>query len=546
MPTCKNCQNAFEITQSDLDFYAKLSYGPGLEVPPPTLCPNCRLQRRLTYRNEPHLYKNICALCKKPTISLHSPDSGYKIFCQDCWWSDKWDPHAYAQDFDFNKTFFEQYSEMQKAIPRISLMNKAPENSEFCNYAGYNKNCYLAVGGSWYSEDCYYGRHYNHCRNCCDCESLKMSELCYESVWGSNLYNCVHCFGSYNSGYCYFSVNLRGCNNCIFCSNLRNKTYYIYNKPATKEEFEKLIKQLLDPNNFLSAVTNYKRFKSQAIYPPSYQTNCENCTGDYLENCKNVQHGSNVFDGEDCKYVVQAEGVKDVMDCSSIGYDHPQLFYETINTGTGGFNGKFTFNSWECTNVTYGDTVMNSQDCFGCVSMHNKKFCILNKQYSEEDYKKMRDRIILHMRHTKEYGEFFPIQLSPFGYNETSSQDYFPLTREQAFKKGYKWHDDSALEKSAANSADSQSGAAPTENHCQECGKLFRLTPHELIFYKKINIPSPRKCFFCRHRERFFTRNLPNLFDRTCANCGTKIQTAFAPDRTEKIYCEKCYTGTLI
>ena len=29
---------------------------------------------------------------------------------------------------------------------------------------------------------------------------------------------------------------------------------------------------------------------------------------------------------------------------------------------------------------------------------------------------------------TGEWGEFFPSSLSPFGYNETVAQEYFPLT----------------------------------------------------------------------------------------------------------------------
>ena len=37
------------------------------------------------------------------------------------------------------------------------------------------------------------------------------------------------------------------------------------------------------------------------------------------------------------------------------------------------------------------------------------------------------------------YGEFFPSELSPFCYNETIAQEYFPLTKEEATEQGYKW-----------------------------------------------------------------------------------------------------------
>ena len=32
-----------------------------------------------------------------------------------------------------------------------------------------------------------------------------------------------------------------------------------------------------------------------------------------------------------------------------------------------------------------------------------------------------------------EWGEFFPSSISPFGYNETVAQDYYPMTREEVF-----------------------------------------------------------------------------------------------------------------
>ena len=39
------------------------------------------------------------------------------------------------------------------------------------------------------------------------------------------------------------------------------------------------------------------------------------------------------------------------------------------------------------------------------------------------------------------YGEFFPAEISPFCYNETQAQDYFPTTKKKALKMGYRWRD---------------------------------------------------------------------------------------------------------
>ena len=42
------------------------------------------------------------------------------------------------------------------------------------------------------------------------------------------------------------------------------------------------------------------------------------------------------------------------------------------------------------------------------------------------------------------YGEFFPSELSPFCYNETIAQEYFPLTKEEVLKQGYRWKEPEA------------------------------------------------------------------------------------------------------
>ena len=45
------------------------------------------------------------------------------------------------------------------------------------------------------------------------------------------------------------------------------------------------------------------------------------------------------------------------------------------------------------------------------------------------------------MKADGEWGEFFSPSLSPFGYNETIAHEYFPMTKNQASERGYKWQD---------------------------------------------------------------------------------------------------------
>ena len=57
--SCQNCQKDFTIEPDDFAFYEKM------KVPAPTFCPECRLQRRLAWRNEKSFYERTCGLCEK-------------------------------------------------------------------------------------------------------------------------------------------------------------------------------------------------------------------------------------------------------------------------------------------------------------------------------------------------------------------------------------------------------------------------------------------------------------------------------------------------
>ena len=108
---CQNCKKEFTIESDDFNFYEKI------KVPPPTFCPECRLIRRLIWRNERILNRKTCRLCKANILSMYSKDSKINEYCQDCWWSDKWDPAEYGQDYNFQKTFFEQFKDLSEKVP---------------------------------------------------------------------------------------------------------------------------------------------------------------------------------------------------------------------------------------------------------------------------------------------------------------------------------------------------------------------------------------------------------------------------------------------
>jgi hypothetical protein len=179
------------------------------------------------------------------------------------------------------------------------------------------------------------------------------------------------------------------------------------------------------------------------------------------------------------------------------------------------------------------------------------KYCILNKQYTKEEYESLVSRIIEHMRQTREWGEFFPAGISPFAYNETTAQVYFPLTREEAQARGFGWREetDDAAQVSRvipAQSLPAGIDAVPDDVlqwavHCEATGRPFRIVKKELEFYRSHRLPVPHFHPDERHRRRMMLRNPRKLWTRPCMKCGKGMETTYAPERPEVVYCEECY-----
>jgi len=97
--TCQNCKQDFVIEPEDFVFYEKM------QVPPPTFCPDCRMQRRMSFRNERTLYRATCGLCGAAMLSMYAPDAPFPVYCRECWFSDKWDLAQYGMDYDWKNRF---------------------------------------------------------------------------------------------------------------------------------------------------------------------------------------------------------------------------------------------------------------------------------------------------------------------------------------------------------------------------------------------------------------------------------------------------------
>lgn len=553
--SCVQCSAVFEITQDDLALLAKLAPvfgGRKFEIPPPTLCPNCRQQRRLLWRNERSLYRRTCDLCGKSMISVYSEDKPFTVYCTDCWWSDRWDAFAFGREFDFSRPFFEQFKELKRSVPHVSLIFMSNENAEYTNFSSSNKDSYLLFASD-YNEGCLYGTEVIKSIGCVDTLDCFESQYCYEVIDTEKSHHLSFSKDCSNCADSFFLSDCRGCMDCFLCTNQRNKRYCVRNSEVSKEEYAKEKKELLrrlQAGEITSLQEEFSALDRRSIHRAASHTNCEQVSGDYLKNSRNLHRCFDVSYGQDSAHVFTAFQVKDLMDVCHV--TEAELSYESMSIGFGTHHSLWSHASWPASHDTlYCDMVKSSGHCFGCNGLKHAQYCVFNKQYTKEEYERMVAKIIDHMRTTGEFGEFFPESLAPFAYNETTAQEYYPLSGAEARKRGFTWRE--AKEEKLQVSKTISSSKLPSSIDdvpddilswaitCEATGRPFRLVKQELDFYREHRLPVPHFHPDERHRRRMMQRNPRKLWNRTCGKCGKGIETTYAPERPEIVYCENCY-----
>ena len=567
--TCQNCTKDFIIESDDFGFYEKM------KLPPPTFCPECRLQRRIATFNVRNLYNRECNNCGGKTVSIFNPSSSYIVWCFSCYFSDKFDPSMYGIEYDFSSDFFSQYEKLRRNIPLLCL-EQSGNNSGGCEYANYtygSKNIYLSHNVAK-SEDVYYSVFVNRDnRMCFDSLSFREDELCYEVVDSNHNYDCSYLTRSDSCISSKFLFNCVNCQNCFMSSNQRNQNYIFRNKKLSKDEYNKaILKENLNSYDAWENLKNeYQKLRENTIVRFSKMVNSVDCTGDIIENSKNCLSSFYLWGSENVKYVAYSvNAVKDSYDMLDSG--RGERMYESICSGRGNYEIGFSSRTFGTTYSYYSEGCIDCKNCFGCIGLRKKEYYILNKQYTKEEYEELLPEVIKHMNEMPyvdkngiiyKYGEFFPIELSTFAYNETMAYEQFPLSKEEILKKNYQWFDELernhkyTLEASELNNniLDVDESILKEIIHCEhngtcshQCTNAFRILPEELKFYKRMNLPIPRICSNCRYFIRL-RRTLPwKLWHRFCMKegCTNEFETSYAPDRPEIVYCEKCYQNEVI
>lgn len=540
---CEVSGSKFMLTDHDIAFYEKM----GVRLP--RLSPDERRRRRMAWATFRALHRRECDRTGRSILSMYRAHAKHPVYHSEQWWSDSWDGCEYGRDFDFSRTFFGQFDDLFCQVPALHQSVILSDNCEYINMAGNCRNCYLSFYVD-YCEDCFYLQDANRNRSCMDCLGLKDSELCYECVDCLKCYQLLfsqRCVGCYESA---FLTDCRSCHHCIGCSNLVNKSYCIDNRSCSPEEFDKLQSAI----GSSEGVENLrKRAAELSITHPKkcyFGHSSENSSGDTIHHVRNSIKCFNCHELENVKFGDYVFQLNNSMDVTIYG-ENSEWLYNCLKTGDQCSNNICCLCCWSgSSDNAYCHLVIGCRDCVGCSGLRHKANCILNKPYSRHEYEKLRVRIISHMCETGEWGQFFPIEMSPFAYNESIAQDYYPLTRDEALDRGYLWRDNNCEPSPKSNqtsgrSSDLKDAVLDRVFSCAATNKPFKVIKAELELYRRLGLPLPALCPEERHHRRFRLRNPTKLWPRTCGCCKTPIESTYSPDRPEKILCESCYQSAM-
>jgi len=540
---CEKCQRDFVILADDVPFYEKM------DLPLPVMCPVCRRKYLLAFWVFGRFRIAKSALSGKTIITVIPESVPFPIYDRAEFVSDAWDPLTYGKDYDALRPFIEQFVELQSVVPRPHNTGIKNVNCDWTDDMWESKDAYLTRSGL-HLEFVNYGYRVLGCKNSVDitmCWYLERS------------YDCLYCFKSYNLNYSFnsrdcmdsfFLYDCRNCQDCFMSWNLRNKKYCILNQLYSKEEYEKKIKEYnLKSRAEIEKLKKefWQHIKQDAVHRQDYNLQAVQSSGNFLNNDKNCHECYFIEDSENsrycfrglCKETIDSVGVFDGEKCTlevQTGYDYNNLCCLYTNS---------------CRYSSYLDSCEEAEYCFGCVGLRKKKYCILNKQYTKEDYENLVEKIKGDMKKRGEWGKFFPLSSAYCGYNLSLAHMMFPMTKDEALKFGAKWEE--TIEpryENIANADDLPDTIDQVSDDiikqrilCPETKLSYNITQQELSFYREHGIPLPQRHFDWRTLERFKPFSfMVKPQTGTCCFCKKEIEHYYSPElKFQKIACLECY-----
>lgn len=548
--------------QSFTTYPAELEGYLALGLPEPELCAEERIRRLLSFRSGGRFFGRQCDLTARQIYSVYAADTEFPVVDPELMNSAEWCPEQYGSKFDPQRGFVSQLASLWRKAPRPAVSVRASSNCGVVHDCWNVRDSFCLTGSSDCS-GCFYSTGLRQCRECVDCYFLQQCNSCYE---------CLYCRASVGlrwSEYCYdcqdstFLSGCVACRDCFFCVGLDNAQFCFRNQQLSEAEYRLELKRwkLSDRDDVDRARREYQKFVSSLPLPHRYivGTN-DGSLGNALFSCGSVYSTFECADASNLLCCMDLVGAQQCIEgFGGAGVSASGQFVSVGGTAVE------VFNSVDCIGnvrfLNYCAHCADSENLFGCIGLSGREFCILNVQYTEQEYYQTLTLIERRMRSDEEWGRFLPVEFSEYCYNHSAAGDRMPLNETQAAMLGYRWGASvedvrpSALLKVAEQRADlagidadiNGSGVRSTFKEvprllgvpaddqkltqglflCEITGVPFQFSQHELVLYRAFGVPLPDRVSRERYRERLARTSALRLLPGSCPITGRGFLSAF-------------------
>ncbi|MDA1038209.1 MAG: hypothetical protein O2877_00795 [bacterium] len=536
--------------EEEIGWYKKFN------MPPSKLSQNTRWKWEAYYDIGYQFWWNKHFDTGKPVLSFHHPATGVRVLPDKEW---------HARDFsniqkplDLNRPFFDQMQALLREVPMPATFNKEEPENSIALFSFGDRDSYFTFA-------CRSARSF-FLIGAFDVEDTSAVFLSSESskshsvLHSHRIYNCRYVRESFDCMDSVFLFDCRNCKNCFGASNKRNAEYVWFNEQLSKSEWERRRAEV-DLGSRRVVEDHMRHFEKllleESVWPESFNFGSEDAIGDYLNQATRCYY---CFDSEkgavDNYWSAWMYGAP-TQNAFCWGAVNSSECYLCVSSPESS-RLKCSYRSTRCEQSEYLFGCIDCVNCFGCIGIKNKQFCILNKQYSEEDYWNLVDQLKCQLLEDGSYGEYFPTTMATTYVPENGAVLYAGASESDMRALGGLVFDpesegatgkdrvDLAMARrveeipdSIDDLSDDWIGVPIYDSHTK---RTFAFLKPEVEYYRKMRIAPPAEHFVLRMKQLSDVGQKAQFIHKHCSACSKEIVVSVNlryPDR--KIYCRDCY-----
>lgn len=293
------------------------------------------------------------------------------------------------------QAFFRELDRIIRSHPKKPTHIISSENCEYGDHLDFCKNISYGFDSAKCTDSVYLYDSFL-CDNCQDCDYAVESQLCYESVDPFKAYNCDYinyCARIRDSAYsewCWDAHDLFG---CVY---LQGKSFCIFNRQLTEAEYREKVKKYKQwpPEKILAIVEDLKKRFPLTQTIAAHNENSD--YGNYIHYCKNCYLCFDAAHDENGAYLYDTFDARNSMDLTYTAKS-ADLSYEVVSS-ISVFNSDYIYASDNCSDSAYLFNCVDVKNSLGCVGLKHKQYCILNRQFTKEEYERISAQILQELK----------------------------------------------------------------------------------------------------------------------------------------------------